>query len=72
VSHQEGEGRAPSAFANFSRAAHPKIKAWPSMLGVRYEAQNLILEKIMLRSPKGKPGPNLQGQNIKEERTEFL
>jgi len=60
------------AFANFSRAAHPKIKAWPSMLGVGHEAQNLSLEKIMLRNPKGKPGPNLQGYNVKEERTQFL
>lgn len=68
----EGEERAPFAFANFSRAAHSKIKAWPSMLGVGHEAQNLILEKIMLWSPKGKPGPTLQGHNIKEDRTEYL
>jgi hypothetical protein len=59
------------AFANFSRAAHPKIKAWPSMLRVGHEAQELILEKIMLRNPKGKPGPNLHGYNVKEERTQF-
>jgi hypothetical protein len=42
------------------------------MLGVGHEAQNLILEKIMLRNPKGKPGSNLQGYNVKEERTQFL
>jgi len=42
------------------------------MLGVGHEAQNLILEKIMLRNSKGKPGPNLQGHSVKEERTEFL
>jgi hypothetical protein len=35
------------------------------MLGVGHVAQNLVLEKIMLKNPKGKPGPNLQGHNVK-------
>jgi hypothetical protein len=42
------------------------------MLGVGHEAQNLILEKIMLRNPKGKPGPNFQGYNVGRKRTQFL
>jgi hypothetical protein len=35
------------------RGAHPKNKVWPSKLGVGHEADNLILEKIlMFISPK--------------------
>jgi len=52
VSHSEGVGRAPSASEHFTSRAHPKIKGWPSGMDIGHEADNLILENIiMLGSP---------------------
>lgn len=62
---------APSAFANFSRAAHPKIKAWPSMLRVGHEVQNLILGKKCWEAQKGSQGQTYRVILLKK-RTEFL
>jgi hypothetical protein len=68
VSHNKGVGRASLNFAYLPRGAHHKIRARPSRLGFGHDADNLILEKkIMLRSPKGKPRPNLKGCSTKEE-----
>jgi hypothetical protein len=39
--------------ANLPKRAHPKIKAWPSRLGLGHEADELILEKMInVKKPK--------------------
>jgi len=50
----------------------PKSKHGPPCWGLGMRLKTLSWKKIMLRNPKGKPGPNLQGHNVKEERTELL
>jgi len=44
--------------ANLPKWAHPKIKAWPSRLGVGHEADELILAKMInfKKSKKGSQG----------------
>jgi len=44
--------------ANLPEQAHPKIKAWPSRLGVGHEAEEPILEKNdnVEKSKKGSQG----------------
>jgi hypothetical protein len=52
--------------------AHPKIKAWPSKLGVGHKADNLIMEKmIMLRSPQKDAG-NLWAFVVREVKATVL
>jgi hypothetical protein len=56
-------------FAKLPRAAHPKIKAWPSRLGIEHQADNLILEEmIMLRTPKREAKAKLNVLNKKKKK----
>jgi hypothetical protein len=45
LSHKEEVERALQAFAKLLRRSYPKIKAWPSMLGVGHEPDSLVLVK---------------------------
>jgi len=57
-----GAGKALQVSANLPKWAHPKIKAWPSRLGVGYEADEPILEKMIVsRSPKREAKVKLTG-----------
>jgi hypothetical protein len=47
VSQDKGVGKYLLEFANCPTGAHPKNKVWPSKVGVGYEADNLIPEKML-------------------------
>jgi len=51
------------------KEARPKVKAWPSMLGVQHAADAILEETITFRSPRreGKARPNLTGWSAKQK-----
>jgi hypothetical protein len=51
VPQSKKAGTATEAFAHLPRVAYPKFKAWASRLGLRHEADNLMLEKAQRRMP---------------------
>jgi hypothetical protein len=57
---------------NSTREHAAKIKAWPSRLRVRHEANNRTLEKvIILRSPKIEAGIIIGNDVTNEKRTDI-
>ena len=69
VSHNAEVGRALQAFAKLLRRSNPKMKAWPSMLGVGHETDSLVLvKKRTFRSPKKVAGKDL----VKERRIFYV